>query len=443
MRYLGVSDYGILGFAISFTGLFGITMDFGISTHIVRNIATDYNSAEKYLGNAVPLKSILALFSFIVVLISLIILKANIFTIFITLLFTFEAIIKSMCGLFFGTFQAFEMGKYQAIANITLNILTLIFILITIFTDYGLFGITIAYLAANIIVLIYSYLILVNKVVIPKLQFNLEFYKKLIIWGTPFALTSFFYVIYYSIDIVMLQQIAGSYAVGIYNASYKLINVLTLFYSIYTAVVFPVMSKFFKNEKKLLKISFEKSIKYLMMITIPIAVGTVFYGSDIISLIDNKYALADSVLQILIWTVCFLFINGACSTLLNASHKEVSVTKIYGIAAIFNVILNFILIPSYSFIGASVATVLSEVLILVLAFYMLYKINQLPNKKLYIDIFKICMSSLILAIILQLIHVSFLVAIPISIVVYLIALILTKSLDSDDKYILNEILDRN
>ena len=93
------------------------------------------------------------------------------------------------------------------------------------------------------------------------------------------------YLVYYSIDVVMLTNIVGSYATGVYNASYKLISVLTLFYSVYTAVIFPIMSKFFENDEKLLIISFERSIKYLMMIMIPIAIVTTFYSSDIILLI--------------------------------------------------------------------------------------------------------------------------------------------------------------
>ena len=57
-RYLGVNDYGIFGFAVSFTTIVGIIDDMGISTHIVRHIATDNDSAPKYLGNALPLKMI-------------------------------------------------------------------------------------------------------------------------------------------------------------------------------------------------------------------------------------------------------------------------------------------------------------------------------------------------------------------------------------------------
>ena len=146
------------------------------------------------------------------------------------------------------------------------------------------------------------------------------------------------------------------------------------------------MSKLFKEEKDLLKFSFNKSVKYLSLATIPIAVFTLFYGYDIIGIYGAEYIEAGGVLKILIWTVCFLFVNGACSLVLNASHKEYSVTKIYTIAAVFNICLNYFLIPKYSVYGASVATVLSEILILVLELYALSRINQLPDKHLIFDI---------------------------------------------------------
>ena len=98
-RYLGVHDYGILGFATSLTGILSITIDFGVSRHIVRHIATDYDSAPKYLGNAIPLKSVFAIFTAILTLILLLIMKCDETTIIITLLFTLEMIIKSFIDL--------------------------------------------------------------------------------------------------------------------------------------------------------------------------------------------------------------------------------------------------------------------------------------------------------------------------------------------------------
>ena len=275
-RYLGVNDYGILGFAISLTAILAITVDFGISTHIIRHVATDYDSAPKYLGNVIPLKLLFSIGTMFLTLIILILLKSNELTIIITLLFMIEGIIKSFIVLLNGSFQAFEEGKYQGIGNTLMNLILLAFILISIYTDLGIFGITISYLTANLIALIYTYHAFNKNITKPKFEFDKSFCKKIIIISLPFAATSILYSIYYSIDVVMLNQLVGDYATGIYNATYKLISILTLFYSVYAAVVYPVMSKMFKNDKKLLIITFEKSIKYLMLIIIPLTIAFFF-----------------------------------------------------------------------------------------------------------------------------------------------------------------------
>ena len=242
----------------------------------------------------------------------------------------------------------------------------------------------------------------------------------------------------------MLTNLVGDYATGIYNATYKLISLLTLFYSVYTAVIFPVMSKFFKNDKKLLVMSYEKSIKYLMLVIIPIAVATMFYSLDIIQLIyGNQYDDAASVLSILIWTVCLLFISGASNTLLNASHKEVTVTKIYGMAAIFNVVLNFFMIPYLSYDGAAITTVLSDVLIVALQTYVIHKIGYKVNKRLYSDLIKIAIGSSVLGIALYFLNLNMWVAIPVGIVIYFAVVYLLKFFDKDDEYVIKEILGKN
>lgn len=442
-RYLGVVDNGIFGNAVSFANLLVVIADLGMTTYITRAISTDSNLEKSYIGNALTIKLLL---SFVYLAVTLII--VNLFGWnnkigFVIFLFAFESVIKSFCNLFYASFQAHEKIKYQAISNIILNVLTFVFIVIVTFTSFGLFGIAVAYIIANILALIYSYLAIRRYFIVPKLLFDKDLSKKLIIAGIPFALTSLFYTVYYSIDMVMLTKFIGAYPTGLYNASYKLINVLTLFYTIYSAVVFPVMSKLFKNDRDMLTLSFNKSVKYLSLVTIPLAIATLFYAGDVIHICyGNAFAEADNVLKILIWTVCFLFINGAASLVLNASHKEFSVTKIYSIAAVFNVILNFILIPNYSVYGASIATVLSEVLILILELYMLSKINQLPNRHLIFDLVKIIMASIIMGFVLNILDLSVWLAIPIGIIVYLVVIIAIRTTDEDDKAILRQLLNR-
>lgn len=443
-RYLGVSDYGILGFAISFTGILAITTDLGITVHIVRHISTDYDSAAKYLGNAIPLKTLFAIGTFILTLIILIIMGSNELTITITLLFTIEMIIKSFINLLNASFQAFEEGKYQGIGNTLLNLLLLIFILLSIFTDLGLYGITISYVVANIIALVYIYHMFNKHIAKPAFEFDRKFCKEIIIFSLPFAATSILYSIYYSIDVVMITNMIGNYETGIYNAAYKLISVLTLFYGIYTAVIFPVMYKFYKKDEGMLLISFEKSIKYLMLIIIPIAIATLFYSQDIIHLFyGHEYDPASSALSILIWTVCLLFVSGACNALLNSSHKEVAVTKIYAVAAAFNIIFNFIMIPYLSYDGAAITTVLSDLLIVILQLYVIYTLGHRPNKKLYFDLVKIIIGSGILGISLHFLHLNMWVALPVGIIIYFAIVYLLRVFDDDDKYVIKEILGKN
>ena len=181
-----------------------------------------------------------------------------------------------------------------------------------------------------------------------------------------------------------------------------------------------------------------------MIVIIPIAVATVCYSPDIVHLIyGHQYETSASVLCILIWTVCLLFISGASNNLLNASHREVTVTKIYAIAAVFNVVLNFFMIPYFSYNGAAITTVLSDVLIVVLQTYVIYKLGHRPSKNLYSELIKIIIGSAVLGIALYFLNLNMWIAIPVGIIIYFAVITLLKFFDDDDKYVIREILGRN
>ena len=148
-------------------------------------------------------------------------------------------------------------------------------------------------------------------------------------------------------------------------------------------------------------------------------------------------------MQILIWTVVFLFINGVATSLLNSIGKEFSVTKIYIVAAVFNIILNFFAIPVWSYMGASAATVLSEILIMALMMREISRTEYSPDWSLLKNVVKVVICGIILAIVLYVINVSLWLAIPIGLVVYLASLYLTGTIDDTDRFIINEILNRN
>lgn len=440
-RYLGVNEYGILGAALAFSGIFVTLTDVGTMFYAVREISADLSSEQKYMNACVTLRFILGAVYLAVVWLALIMIGWESYTLVICLLFAIQNFFNGFKNLLFISFQAHEQMKYQAWTYLVTSITTFIFILIVIYCDYGLMGVTLSYLLGSIISFIYCLYYLAKNFVVPKFTWNLPLFKILIIGGIPFALNGIFYNVYYSIDLVMLKHFSTDYAVGLYNASYKLIDILAIFHSVYAATVFPVMSKLFKDDTSLLKMSLTKSIKYLSLITIPLSVATILYGKDIILICYGaKFIDAGNVLSILIWTVVFLFINGASVTTLNASHQERYVTIMYFTTAVFNVVLNLILIPNYGIYGATIATLLSDILLTALALYMLNKINQLPGKIICVDLIKILISSVLMGLILNFTHLNLWIAIPIGIIVYLILCIILRVFNEDDKNIIKQVI---
>ena len=278
---------------------------------------------------------------------------------------------------------------------------------------------------------------------VPKFELDLPFWISTAKKSIPFGLSIFFYTVYFSIDVVMVQMMAGDYATGLYNSVYKIVSVFAAFYVIYQYVIFPLMSKLYAEDTNLLKVSFEQSFKYSLLILLPLSIGVYLYSDYIINLIySSQYALASPAMQILIWTIVFLFINGVATSLLNSIGKEVSVTKIYVVAAVFNIVLNYLMIPVLSYNGAAITTVLSEILILVLMMYSISKTEYKPDWSLLKTVVKLIVCGIILAIVLHLINVSLWLAIPIGFVVYVLALFITRTIDDTDKYIINELLNR-
>ena len=442
-RYLGVNDYGILSFAISFTVLLGMGTDIGMSTFATREISKDKSITHKFINNVIPFKILLSIALFIVTALILILLGYNKLTIEVALIISLETIFICMIKFIGGVFQAYENQKINSIGEMIAGILLLIFTLIVIMFDLGLIGVAISYALAYLIFLLHMVINMNKSFGIPKFEFDFKFWKDVAIKSIPFGLSIFFYTVYFSIDVVMIQFLSGDYATGIYNSAYKIVSVFAAFYVIYQYVIFPLMSKLYAENANLLKVSFEQSFKYSLLILLPLCIGVYFYSPYIIDLIySSQYALASPAMQILIWTVVFLFINGVATSLLNSIGKEVSVTKIYLIAAIFNIVLNYLTIPVWSYIGASITTVLSEILILVLMMYSISKTEYKPDWSLLKTVVKLIVCGIILAIVLHLINVSLWLAIPIGFVVYVLALFITRTIDDTDKYIINELLNR-
>jgi O-antigen/teichoic acid export membrane protein len=213
-------------------------------------------------------------------------------------------------------------------------------------------------------------MVMVKKFEKPEFEVDFAFWKTLIRNAIPFGLAAIFVIIYVRIDAVMLSMMVGDAPVGWYNAAVTLILGLSFIPGVFLGVVFPVFSKFHTSSIDSLNNAYEKTFKYLFIILFPIGIGTTLLADKFILLLyGDQYTHSIIALQILIWWNVFGALNWLFGTILLSINKEKIVAVSTGIGAILNVILNLFLIPIMSYVGASITTVITEILLFALLFY--------------------------------------------------------------------------
>lgn len=360
-RYLVAERFGVLSFALAFTGIFGVFTDIGLSPLTVREVARDKSLAGKYLKNITVIKVILVTITFGLIALVINILGYPEQTIKVVYLISLSVIFAAFTEMFYSIFQAFEKMEYQSIGGILSSVLVLSGALVAIRQGFGVVDFATIYFLVNAVVLVYSFVICGWKFVLPKIELDWGLWKPTIKEALPFGLTGIFVIIYFQIDSVMLSFMKGNEVVGWYNAAYKLIFVFMLFPSVFVVSAFPVMSRYFKSAKNLPKQEYEIAFKYLFIIALFLfTYGLIFADKIILIIYENGYLPSIRALQVLIWVIPIIFLTPLFGNFLASVDKQRVVTVVAGANAGLNVLLNALLIPKFSYIGASIATVLTE-----------------------------------------------------------------------------------
>jgi len=180
---------------------------------------------------------------------------------------------------------------------------------------------------------------------------------------------------YWKIDVIILSKMKGAVEVGLYSAAFRLMDILKgLSYS-YTAALFPMMASAFSVSKQSLKQQCTLSVRYLFIATFPISIGISILAENIITLIYGKqFSGSISILQVLIWTICFFPTALVFARVLVASRNQKLDLLSNIFVMILNSALNFILIPCLGAWGAAIATLLSICFFMSLQYYFVYKV---------------------------------------------------------------------
>jgi O-antigen/teichoic acid export membrane protein len=168
--------------------------------------------------------------------------------------------------------------------------------------------------------------------------------------------------VYYGADTILLGLFGSPTDVGLYAAAYRIVLAcLTIPFAIHS-VVLPLLSKVDTQAEAWSLMT--TTTRWLMILAVPIAVGTTLTASTIVTLVFGPaYADAAAPLAILIWSCVTVSANAAFGARLLATGRDRAYVSITVGACVLNVGLNLVLIPAYGMVGAASVTILTEVVV--------------------------------------------------------------------------------
>lgn len=171
--------------------------------------------------------------------------------------------------------------------------------------------------------------------------------------------------IYFSIDAVMLAYFSSSREVGLYAVAYKFPIALGGLASIWASSIFPHAADLARRDVALLARQVGRAATVAAGLGIPILIVTVAVGSEVLgTFFGDAYARAGTVFALLIAATVAILVSINFGNVLLAAGHERSVLVATTAGAVVNVGLNLVLIPRLASLGAGIATLVAETLVM-------------------------------------------------------------------------------
>jgi len=273
-----------------------------------------------------------------------------------------------------------QIKKYSSIAflNVTFQILTISsFVLM----GKGILGATIGLLITTVILFSITTCKVISEIGIRKPLFtNIKEYLK---FGIPTVTGNFSNWIVNSSDRYVIGILLGTASVGYYSPGYSLGSLIGIFLAPFSFLLPAILSRNYdENNIEEVKTILSYSFKYLMAISIPAVFGVSLLSKSILTILSTVEIaskgylitpfVAMSTLLFGVYTIIFQVIV--------LEKKTVIVGRIWVIAALLNLGLNFAIIPYMGILGAALTTLIAFVFSVVVTAYYAHRILKFDMK---------------------------------------------------------------
>lgn len=178
--------------------------------------------------------------------------------------------------------------------------------------------------------------------------------------SAPFGLSTFFVLIYFKADTIMLGLLQGTTEAAHYAMAYVVVEAMGMLPAAITTAAWPTLVRAARASQQT---QLETLFHLLLALGLPIGAGLLFVGGDLLRLMFGvEGASASLALLVLVPAMIASFANYSIGTLLQTNGNERVVVRLTALAAFVNILLNFALIPLYGIPGAAAATLASELL---------------------------------------------------------------------------------
>lgn len=445
-RFIGPEDVGKYIFAVSLTTLLAIFIDLGLTPVMIRELAKNNEQTKEYSRVILTSKIILGALIYIIALMVVRLLHKDPMTITMVSITGIAMVLDSFSLTLWGILRAHHNLFHEALSTIGNQVIITIAGLLGLYMHFPLHILALALTFGSAFSFVYALIITRNGGFVsfkPYLDFKKIINKLRESWA--FALAGIFTRIYSYLDQVLLSLMVSNIALGWYSVAYKIAFAFQFLPSAFAAAIYPAMSAAKKNDPIGFQRLFEKSMYFLALMAIPLAVGIFVIAPEAIRIFyGDRFIQSVIPLRILILSLPAVFLSFPVGSVLNSSDKQHINTINLGVTMLINVGLNFILIPKFEYIGASIAATISLYYLLSSNWYFVSSVTPYNKKYLINKILGIIFASLLMgatAWFILSIKLDMIVAIMIGALVYISVLYLAKIVTTGDtKELFNSII---
>ncbi|MDX6745251.1 flippase [Polaribacter sp. PL03] len=361
-RYLEPETYGLLAYSNSIVALFLPIAMIGLNDIIVKELVSANNKAEisKILGTAFLTKLLFGIISFIILLLFVFLNKDFSEIRLLILIFSSFLILQSL-EVFDFYFQSQVKSKfvvYSRIIAVSLSsILKIVLIKLNAPVHYFAIVIILEFLVTHLCTFLYFNK---SKISISFFNFDKSYVLSLLKKSWPLFLSGMMYIVYVKIDQIMVKEILGAKAAGLYAVSISLSEVWYFIPNIIAASFFPAILFYKSKDQKTYYKRITNLYSLLFWLAVFISLFITFFGEWIIeNLYGDSYLESYGILSIYIWSNIFFFFTTISSKWLVAEGFYLHSFYRNIIGAILNVILNIVLINKFGLVGAAISTLVS------------------------------------------------------------------------------------